>query len=115
MSIAKLSPPSSTIDLNYEIWGPTDPAGCNTETTTFALSIAGIDPPFQECDVTVTVTCTTGTASGPFTQTGITTNGSISLSGFVPECTGSLVGGPPNEAKCPDVASVTIELSCTFN
>lgn len=115
LTVNKNSPAGSSINLNYSLWGPTE--GCTggtPQSPSLNLVLAGIDPPYQSCDVSVTGSCATGTFVGGGTVTGVTTNGTVSISPLAPGCSGSLSGPGSATAFCAAPASLTVTLSCTF-
>ena len=112
LSINKNSPGGSSIDLNYKLWGP--PEGCSNQNPALTYAISGIDPPFQNCDVAVSMNCATGTPATIATLPYSANTGTITVSPD-PTCTGSTINTTnPATARCTSAASLTITLSCVF-
>ena len=123
LTINKNSPSGSSINLNYKLWGP--PEGCTgpptTQTASLKYVLAGIDDPFQHCDVAVTGTCgPPGTFGDPINGTIPPAHYDNDPSGTVtvspaPICTGSTITSSPAASQCTAAATLTITLSCTFD
>jgi hypothetical protein len=107
--VNKNSPPGSTINLNYALWGPTE--GCSNETPALNMTLAGVSGAFESCDLSVTGSCTVGTFSGGTSLTPAANGVQTVLN---PSCTGSLGNSVPANSRCPATASVSITLACTF-
>ena len=113
LTINKNSPAGSSIDLAYSLWGPTE--GCSNQTPSLNLALSGIDAPYQSCNVTVTPTCSTGTAVGGMATTPVNANGPVAGAPLHPGCSGSVTGTGSAQQWCAAPATLTITLACTFS
>lgn len=130
LNIAKTSPPSTNITLNYNIWGPVDKTDFG-ENAAMIFTLTGIDPPYQNCRVTMNGACdngafTFGACNAPNTSVTFPANGNYSndpgsVSTFFCTANNGNVALTPGcrstsnlgNNNCTSNGSITITLSCT--